>query len=106
MVIRAFSLGMLLIAVVGMGLQYRFLRIMRVRHPELWRSLGKPRWYPTSNLLLTSPVLRFLWHRDYCAVPDQEFATLGGIVRFYHLMFVCIFILFVIALAVSARPTI
>ena len=106
MVIRTFSLVILVIAIVGMVLQYRFLRIMRVRHPELWRSLGKPRWYATSNLLFTPLVLRFLWHRDYCAVPDQEFATLSGVVRFYHLMFVCIFIVFVIALALNARPTI
>jgi hypothetical protein len=103
---RTFSLIMFVIAGVGMVLHCRFLWIMRFRHPGLWQSLGKPGWYSAFNSLTRPRVLRFLWYRDYQVVPDREFATLGVVVRFYYLIFICVFVVFVIALALSARPTI
>jgi len=103
---RTFSLAMYGIAVVGMVLHFRFLRIMRLRHAVLWRSLGKPRWFSAINVLVTPRVLRFLWDRDFQGVPDHEFTTLSSALRLYYLIFFCIFGVFVIALAMSARPTI
>ncbi len=103
---RMFSLIMFVIAGVGMVLHCRFLWVMRFRHPELWQSLGRPGWYSAFNSPTHPRVLRFLWHREYRGMPDHKFATLGAVVRFYYLIFICVVVVFILTLAMSVRPTI
>lgn len=79
------------IALFGIGLHYRYLRMMRLSHPATWQSLGRPTPFPTGAALMMSfRVLRFLWRKEYDTIGDQEFSRLSGLVRTYNFLFVCL----------------
>jgi hypothetical protein len=79
------------LAVFGIGLHYTYLRAMRRRHPAIWQSLRRPTLLSTGGTLMMSlPVLRFLWRKEYQATTDQEFSRLSDVVRAYNLVFSCL----------------
>ena len=80
------------IALFGIGLHYRYLRMMRLSHPATWQSLGRPTPFPTGAALMMSfRVLRFLWRREYDTIDDRKFSRLSDLVRTYNFLFVCLF---------------
>lgn len=79
------------LAVFGIGLHYTYLRAMRRRHPAIWQSLRRPTLFSTGGTLMMSlPVLRFLWRKEYQATTDQKFSRLSHVVRTYNLLFFCL----------------
>ena len=86
---RVFSILCIFVALVGLGLNYRFLWLLRARQPALWRSVGQPTlWSSGGSMIYSLPVLRLLWRRDYRAVDDPSFRRLGDMVRACNLLFI------------------
>src|SRR5438270_209446 len=74
----------------GIGLHYRYLRMMRVSHPATWQSLGRPTLFSMGGtLMMNFSVLRFLWRKEYHRMSDQEFRRMSDLVRTYNFLFVC-----------------
>ena len=66
MVMRVFSILCIIVAWVGLVLNYRFLSLLRARHLDLWRSAGEPTlWSHGGSMIESLPVLRLLWRRGY-----------------------------------------
>ncbi len=96
MVTHALSFALIALGLLGLALQYRFLRAMRVRHHDLWESLGRPTMFSTAGLaMLSLPLARFLWREEYRRTSD-DFARLSGLVRTFNISFLVLFIAFVI----------
>ncbi len=86
---HVFSILCIIVAWVGLVLNYRFLSLLRTRHPDLWRSVGEPTlWSHGGSVIESLPVLRLLWHRGYRAVADPSFRRLGDMVRACNLLFI------------------
>lgn len=90
---QTLSVIVIALAVFGTGLNYRYLRAMRLRHPATWESLRRPTLFSAGgSLIMSVPVLRFLWRREYRQVHDADFMHLSALVRAYNALFfvVCI----------------
>ena len=96
--------------VFGIGLHYRYLRMMRRSHPATWQSLGRPTLFSTGGtLMMNFRVLRFLWRTDYHTIGDQEFSRVSDLVRTFNFLFVCFlcgFALFILLLQTHVLRTI
>ena len=96
MLTQALSFVLITLGVLGLALQYRFLRLMRLRHPAVWESLGRPTMFSTAGLaMLSLPLVRFLWREEYRHEND-DFARLASLVRTYNLVFLFAFITFAV----------
>ena len=85
---RVFSLLCIIVACGGLVLNYRFLWLLRARHPALWRSVGEPTlWSHGGSVVDSLSVLRLLWRRGYREVNDPSFRRLGDTVRACTLLF-------------------
>jgi len=79
MVTQVLFIIVMLVICFGTILHHRFLRLMRVRHPSIWRSVGQPSVFSVGgSLIMSIPLLRFLWRKEYLSLDDQEFARLAG----------------------------
>ena len=96
MLTQALSFVLIGLGLVGLALQYRFLRSMRLRHPDIWESLGRPTMFSTAGLAMLSwPLIRFLWREEYRRAGD-DFARLSSLVRTYNVVFLLVFVAFAI----------
>ena len=92
MLMPALSVVVVLVACFGILLHHRFLRMMRSRHPSVWHATGQPTLFSIGgSLIMSMPLLRFLWCKAYERVDDEEFVRLGAVVRTYNLVFFCLF---------------
>ena len=89
---RAVFILFILVMVFGVLLNYRFLRVLRLRHPAMWRSIGRPTLFSVGgSLMLSLPVLRMLWRKDYRQAGDPQFSHVGDFVRSYQLLLLCLY---------------
>jgi hypothetical protein len=92
---KAVSILFILIMLCGIPLNYRFLRAMRRHHPTMWQSVGRPTLFSVGgSLMLSLPVLRMLWSKDYRQVGDPQFSRVGDFVRSYQLLLLCLYVSF------------
>ena len=96
----------ILVMVFGILLNYRFLRAMRLHHPTMWQSIGRPTLFSVGgSLMLSLPVLRLLWRRDYRQVGDPQFSRVGDFVRSYQLLLLCLYVSFALVVLIHLlRP--
>lgn len=68
-------------AVLGVYIEGRMLRIIRISHPEIWQSLGSPRFSFTDPNAIWSQlkITKFLLLREYRLLSDQTVTRLGDI---------------------------
>ena len=96
MLMQALSFVLIALGLLGVALQYRFLRVMRLHHPAVWESLGRPTMFSTAGLAMLSwPLVRFLWRGEYRRAGD-DFGRLGRLVRTYNVVFLFVFIAFAV----------
>ena len=97
MIMKALGILFILVMVFGVLLNYRFLRAMRLHHPTMWLSIGRPTLFSVGgSLMLHLPVLRMLWRKDYRQSRDPQFNRFGDFVRGYQLILLCLYISFAV----------
>jgi hypothetical protein len=74
-------------AVVGAFLHAKFLKQLRIHYPEIWMSLGSPRFGNTS-LQSSFSILRFLLKGEFRDVDNQEFIKLGERLRTFTIVYI------------------
>lgn len=92
---RAVSILFIPAMVFGILLNYRFLRAVRLHHPTMWQSIGRPTLFSVGgSLMLHLSVLRMLWRKDYRQVGDPQFSRFGDLARCYQVVLFCLYISF------------
>ena len=86
--VKALSIVVIIAAVFGTCLHYRYLRTIRLRHPATWQSLRRPTLFSVGgSLMMSLPVIRFLWREEYRQIGDDGFSRLSATVRAYNIVF-------------------
>lgn len=57
---------------VGAFLYSQFVRILRARHPDVWKSLGSPTLVTHNTLRNFRSMSRFLLEKHYFSLDDEE----------------------------------
>ncbi len=83
--------------VAGLALHTRFLRELRLRHADIWESLGRPTLIMNNSISNGLAVLRFLWRRDYESIDDPEFVRLARRLRIFNIAHIALFLLIVLS---------
>ena len=97
MITQVLFIVVMLVICFGIILHHRFLRLMRVRHPSIWRSTGQPTVFSVGgSLIMSIPLLRFLWRKEYLSLDDQEFTRWAGFVRGFNAFFICFLVAWVV----------
>lgn len=84
------EIGSIALIPVGvlLAVQYsRMLRLMEQKHPDLWRSLGAPRFWFSRTVAETTGTLGFLWRREYQLINDSALSSVCSSVRALHFLF-------------------
>ena len=76
--------------IVGLFASYNMLKVIRLRHKDIWKELGKP------TLILNSiksnlSVFRFLKNKEYKRIEDPDFISLCKFNRLYGSFYLIIF---------------
>src|SRR4051794_22474712 len=86
------------VACFGIALHYAYFRTMRLRYPNCWESLRRPRVFIGGGSVLTNmSVVRFLWRREYQEFHDDRFSRLSRLVAGYNVLFLVVFVIFAAA---------
>ena len=92
-----------LFAVIASVVDVRFMRQLRLRHPELWHSLGRPTIFPDNSISNGFAVQRFLWHREYESVDDPDFIQLARLRRTVGIAYFVVFVSFIVIFFIAPR---
>jgi len=95
----ALLIALLPAATFGMCVHARILYLLKSRHEEIWKSLGRPTLFVKNTLNNNLNVQKFLSKKKYLDIDDQALVTLcefqRGYIRFYMLGFHVWLVLFV-----------
>ena len=92
----AFSL-ILLMAIFGIVLYYKFLVLLKEKHFEIWEELGSPALFTNNSIKNNLRILGFLKNREYIEIKDVQLTKISQLLWNYSLTYL---ILFTIALFV------
>jgi len=80
-------------------LNYKYNKILKKEHKEVWESLGSPGFILNNSLKSTTKRLKFLWRKKFLNLKNNKLSLIGRFLIFssiiYHLAFfttVCWFI--------------
>lgn len=100
-----FLFGLLFVSCIsGMIVQQIFLSRLRKLHTATWDQLGRPVIFLNSGMLNTGRFIRFMWRRDYEALPDQKTVALGRFLRAFLIFYTILFVL-VVAFVLAVKQT-
>lgn len=89
-------------AIVGMILNYKFLSLLKERHFEKWKELGSPSLGTNNSIKNNAAILAFLKNKEYIKIGDAELTKAAQILWnygiFYLFLFTIAIILFIINL--------
>ena len=68
---------------VTLSLYASILRALRTRHPDVWKGLGSPTLITNNSLKNTLATRRFLRHREYAKLGDEQ---LDQTIRWHRLL--------------------
>jgi|SRR5882672_4167384 len=66
--------AVVVLGIASLGLTAQLYRALRVRHPAVWESLGRPILFRP----LTARCVHWLWFRGFNDIGDTEVATQGS----------------------------
>ena len=100
-----FLLALLFVSCIsGMIIQQIFQSRLRKLHTATWDQLGKPVIFLNSGLLNTGRFIRFMWRRDYEALPDQKTVALGRFLRAFLIFYTILFAVIVVVFIMTLKP--
>jgi hypothetical protein len=89
--------------VSGMIVQQVFTSRLRKLHTETWVQLGKPVIFLNSGFLNTCRFIRFMWRKDYEALPDKKTVALGRFLRAFLIVYTIFFVMLVVIFLVTVN---
>jgi hypothetical protein len=88
----------------GLITQQIFLSRLRKLHTPTWDQLGKPVIFLNSGMLNTGRFIKFMWRRDYEALPDQKTVALGRFLRAFLIFYTILCLLTFISFFLVIKP--
>ena len=92
-------------AISGMIVQQVFMSRLRKLHTATWDQLGKPVIFLNSGFLNTCRLIRFMWRKDYEALPDQKTVALGRFLRAFLFFYTVLFAMIVVAFILTIKQS-
>jgi hypothetical protein len=75
-----------------------FLSRLHARHTATWEQLGEP-----VTFMPTSKFIKFLWRRDYNALPDDRLVVFGRSLRFFWICHTVLWVSLVVLIIYMAE---
>ena len=87
----------------GMIAQQVFYSRLRKLHTATWEQLGKPVIILNAGMLGSILFIKFLWRRQYEALPDKKTVAFGRFLRAYLICYALLFALIILTLALATK---
>jgi len=76
--------------IVGFFGSYKMLKVLKLRHKDIWEELGKPTFI-LNSIKSNLSVFRFLKNKEYERIEDSDFISLCKFNRLYGSFYLIIF---------------
>lgn len=93
---------LIIFAITGICIHYRFLSLLKEKLPEKWKALGCPTLIINNSIKNNIAILKFLKDKEYLKINNPELIRvaqlLWNISRIYIVLFITTALLFIINL--------
>lgn len=76
---------------IGLIMYEIFVRMLRERHPNKWRELGKPSLLTNNGIFNGFNVLMFLFKKEYKLLGDERLSKFANILRLFNFCYLGFF---------------
>jgi hypothetical protein len=94
-------LAIFLMAIFGIHLYYKMIRLLKEKHGGAWEELGRPELLSNNSIGNNLKVLKFLKNRQYTQLNDQELNKISQTVCNYSILYLVFFITAVVIFLVN-----
>lgn len=89
------------VAIFGMYLHYRMLKILENRHFKVWEELGKPSLFLNNNISNNLTTLRFIALRRYVPLKDENLTKLCNFIIVFDIFYLVGFCIFFVVISLG-----
>ena len=90
-------------AIFGVYLNYRLLRLLKEKHTDIWDELGRPDFLRNS-IKNNLKVLKFLQTRQYAKLNNPKLSKICVALYNYSIAYLLFFIIALIVFSMNIRP--
>ena len=98
---------LILAAIVGIVLSYKFIILLKENHFEKWKELGSPALFSNNSIKNNIAVFKFLKNKEYLKFDNPQLIKTAQILWYYNIFYIIFFggiaVLFIFNLVISHR---
>lgn len=83
---------------------YRLFKILEVRHPEKYESMGKPSLIMNNSLSTNITFMKFLFKKEWRDLKDQSLASLSKFMLVFFVIYTVVFLILFMSITLSFAP--